>query len=220
MKRITIIPEEYYHVYNRGVDKRSIFQDKQDLALFLSQIKKFNTGKSYGGIKELNRIQSSSRGPTSADDEKLVEIVAFCLNPNHFHFIIKPLVFGGLERFMQRVCTGYAMYFNEKNNRSGALFQGRYKIKHINTNEYLLYLGSYVNLNYLVHGLDPQKDLTISSWGEFVSHETSNSIVNPHIILGQYQNKEDYRKSSLSLVSEIAQRRKEDVLLESMLLED
>jgi len=220
MKRITIIPEEYYHVYNRGVDKRSIFQDKQDLALFLSQIKKFNTGKSYGGIKELNRIQSSSRGPTSADDEKLVEIVAFCLNPNHFHFIIKPLVFGGLERFMQRVCTGYAMYFNEKNNRSGALFQGRYKIKHINTNEYLLYLGSYVNLNYLVHGLDPQKDLTISSWGEFVSHETSNSIVNPHIILGQYQNKEDYRNSSLSLVSEIAQRRREDVLLESMLLED
>lgn len=207
-------------MYNRGVDKRSIFQDKQDLALFLSQIKKFNTGKSYGGIKELNRIQSSSRGPTSADDEKLVEIVAFCLNPNHFHFIIKPLVFGGLERFMQRVCTGYAMYFNEKNNRSGALFQGRYKIKHINTNEYLLYLGSYVNLNYLVHGLDPQKDLTISSWGEFVSHETLNSIVNPHIILGQYQNKEDYRKSSLSLVSEIAQRRREDVLLESMLLED
>lgn len=219
MKRITIIPEEYYHVYNRGVDKRSIFQDKQDLSMFLSQVKKFNTEKAYGGIKELNRMEESDRGRTSAPDDGLVEIIAFCLNPNHFHFIIKPLVFGGLERFMQRACTGYAMYFNEKNKRSGALFQGRYKIKHIHTNEYLLYVGSYVNLNYLVHGLDPQKDLTISSWGEFVSHETSNSIVNPHIILGQYRDKEDYRKSSLGLVSEIAQRRMEDAALQSLLLE-
>ncbi len=212
MKRISLMPGEYYHVYNRGVDKRTVFQDKEDLKVFLRHLNKLNTIDSFGGLHVMK--YGKLRGSTS----KLVEIVAFCLNPNHFHMILTPLVEGGIEKFMQKVGTGYTMYFNDKYERSGSLFQGRYKVKHIATNEYLLYLGAYVNLNYMVHGLG-EGDLYVSSWPEYVSHETSKKLVHPDIILGQYQNSEDYRENSLGLVHAIAERRQEDKKLDNLLLD-
>ncbi len=214
MKRIALIPGEYYHIYNRGVDKRTIFQDKNDLALILSYLKKFNTIESFGGLRKL---RFKGRGSTSHSDG-LVEIIAFCLNPNHFHMILKPLVEGGIEKFMQKIATGYTMYFNEKYERSGSLFEGRYKAKHINSNEYLLYLGAYVNLNYMVHGYT-ENDLYESSWPEYVSHETKTKITNPDIILDQYINIEDYRENSLALVRVIADKRINDKNLDSLLFE-
>lgn len=213
MKHTTSVPGEYYHVYNRGVDKRTVFQDKKDLSVFLAHIQKLNTQKTLGGLRKL---QFKGRGSTSYS--KLVEIVAFCLNPNHFHMILTPVVEGGIEKFMQKVGTGYTMYFNDKYDRSGSLFQGRYKVKHIATNEYLLYLGSYVNLNYMVHGLG-EGDLYVSSWNEYVSHETGKRLVNSDILLGQYKDKEDYRENALALAQAIAQQRLEDKSLEKLLME-
>jgi REP element-mobilizing transposase RayT len=77
----------------------------------------------------------------------LVDIAAYALMPNHLHFVIRQCTDGGLARFMQRVFTGYTMYFNKKYERSGALFAGSYKSKHLNTDEYFKHALQYVLLN-------------------------------------------------------------------------
>ncbi len=146
---------EYYHIYNRGVDKRTVFEDKQDFYQFLEMLKYFNSEESFGGLKMSKYPKNlKHRGKTSV----LVEVVAFCLLPNHFHLILKQKKEGGISKFMQKVGTGYAMYFNKKNQRTGALFGGKFKSKHVKTDKYLDYLSVYVNLNFKVHKIKEDKN--------------------------------------------------------------
>jgi len=93
------------------------------------------------------------------------------LNQNHYHFILEPLVDDGIQKFMHKLSTGYTNYFNEKYKRNGSLFQGKYKAVHINSDEYLLHLSVYVNLNYKVHRSLNKKwmeNLPISSFDEYI----------------------------------------------------
>ena len=142
-RKVNLVQGEHYHVYNRGVDKRKIFSDKSDLIRFFQSMREFNTENPIGSLYE-NQFVKKKLGDSSS---KLVQFVAYCLNPNHYHFILTPLVDKGIEKFMQRLGTGYTMYFNEKDKRSGSLFQGKFKSKHIHSNEYLLRVSAYVNLN-------------------------------------------------------------------------
>lgn len=77
----------------------------------------------------------------------MVEIVAYCLMPNHFHLLVREIEDNGISKFMQKVTTGYTMYFNRRNDRSGALFQGKFKATHVADDRYLRYLISYIHLN-------------------------------------------------------------------------
>jgi len=79
--------------------------------------------------------------------EPLVEIVAYCLMPNHFHLLTRELEDGGISKFLQKLTTGYTMYFNKWHERSGSLFQGRFKATHVADDRYLRYLISYIHLN-------------------------------------------------------------------------
>src|SRR3989338_4216667 len=116
MRKQPIVTGEYYHIYNRGVDKRDIFNDKEDLHRFIESICEFNQIDGIGSIRDLRKSKSESKAlhlPISKDP--LVAIVAYCLNPNHFHFILKQLVDGGIAKFMQKLQGGYTYYFNVKN---------------------------------------------------------------------------------------------------------
>ena len=134
MKRINIQKGEYYHIYNRGVDKREIFLDKYDYHRFLLGIKEFNQLESIGSIYLKQR--SVFNHPVTKS-EKLVEFVAYSLLPNHYHFLLKELSDKGISKFMHKMSMGYSRFFNEKYERSGALFQGPYKIAHIDSENYL-----------------------------------------------------------------------------------
>lgn len=136
---------EYYHLYNRGTDKRGIFLNHKDKDRFLALLYLCNnTGSvhlgSYQGstLTELLNIKR---------DQTLVDIGAYCLMPNHFHILIKEKTENGTSLFMQKLSTGYTMYFNKKSDRSGSLFEGRFKAKHLDNNECLKYQFSYIHLN-------------------------------------------------------------------------
>lgn len=143
--RVQSIPDEHYHVYNRGVDKRVIFNDSHDYQRFLLLLLLSNddvqieVGQSVRDYSIPELIKRSR--------EPLVSISAFSLLPNHYHLLISPVMEGGISKFMQKVATGYTMYFNKRNERSGALFQGKYKIKHAEDERYLKYLFEYIHLN-------------------------------------------------------------------------
>ena len=133
---------EYYHVYNRGVDKREIFLDKKDHERFVRLLYLANGSKPYVyrevQNKELNIID---RG------EPLVAIGAYCLMPNHFHLLLKEITGGGITSFMEKLGTGYSMYFNKRSKRTGFLFEGNFKAEHVDRDEYLKYLYAYIHLN-------------------------------------------------------------------------
>ncbi|MBI2630895.1 hypothetical protein HYW73_01595 [Candidatus Nomurabacteria bacterium] len=97
-RKIAFVPGEYYHVYNRGVDKRNIFSDKSDIGRFLQSMEEFNTKNPIGSLYEHSFVKKKKFGGSSS---KLIKFIAFCLNPNHFHFLITPLVEKGIEKFMQ-----------------------------------------------------------------------------------------------------------------------
>lgn len=78
---------------------------------------------------------------------EVVDIIAYCLMPNHFHLLLHEKVEGGITKFMRKLSTAYSMYFNSKNDRTGPLFSGRFKAKHADTDEYLKYLFAYIHLN-------------------------------------------------------------------------
>lgn len=159
MRKEPIETGEYYHIYNRGVDKRDIFNDIKDLSRFKESIKQFNQTEGIGSLEMYNKsVRALDSNPDSKlQSEPLVAIVAFCINPNHFHFMLKQLVDGGIAKFMQKLQGGYTYYFNQKHQRSGSLFQGTFKSKLIKNDNYFRKTFAYVNKNYSVHDIPKSK---------------------------------------------------------------
>jgi putative transposase len=130
--------DEYYHLYNRGTEKRIIFLDKHDYDYFLFLMYICNTTKSIK-IREV--------GENFDREETIVDIGAYCLMPNHFHILIREKTEGGISKFMQKMLTGYSMYFNKKYKRTGKLYEGVFKSSIIDSDNYLKYIYSYIHLN-------------------------------------------------------------------------
>ncbi|MFA6463476.1 MAG: transposase [Candidatus Paceibacterota bacterium] len=149
MSRNMIFAEdEYYHFYNRGVDKRIIFQDERDYERFLSLLFLSNSDKKFEFNKLGEREKwSFTKAIEIYDGEKIVQIGAYCLMTNHFHILIKVKSQEGASQFMHKLATGYTMYFNKKYHRTGSLFEGTFKSQHVNEDRYLKYLFSYIHLN-------------------------------------------------------------------------
>jgi len=143
-RNLVIAPEEFYHIYNRGTDKRDIFKTKSDYDRLLSLLYISNSGVPVHLQRQgltLTELFSIERG------DPLVDIGAYCFMPNHFHLLLRESVEGGISKFMQKVTTGYTMYFNKLYERTGALFQGTYKSTHADSDRYLAYLIAYIHLN-------------------------------------------------------------------------
>ncbi|MDD5721548.1 MAG: transposase [Candidatus Pacebacteria bacterium] len=191
---------ECYHVYNRGVDKRSITKDKVDAERFMQSLEFFN---SKDPIISLREVVSSENDKNIKSKEPLVEIVCYCLNPNHYHLLLREIYEGGISEFMKRLGGGYTWYFNNKHKRSGALFQGRFKSVHIKSNEQLLHDSAYVNLNWKVHNISGSTAERVrSSWDEYIG-KASRNICSKDVILGQFRSKKDYKIFAESSLKEI-----------------
>lgn len=169
-KIVPLITGETYHIYNRGVDKRPVFLNKQNYLRFYTSLNYFNTKKPINSIRDIAKDVEI----TSAD--KLVQIKAYCLLPNHYHLLLEQLTDGGISEFMKRVGGGYTLYFNEKKKRSGALFQGTYKRVHVNTDEYYNYLFAYINENHSVHNINEVQQIYTTSSVHFRGVKKSKVI--------------------------------------------
>ena len=143
IRKTAFVPGEYYHIYNRGNSKQRIFLSKQNYERFMILLYVANTSDGF------NVYDKQKSGDIFSEDieNKLVSIGAYCLMPNHFHLLITPLSEKGLSKFMQKLSTGYSMYFNGINKRTGGLFEGKFKSQHINSDKQLKYTFSYIHLN-------------------------------------------------------------------------
>ena len=147
--------------------------------------------------------------------QKLVEIVSYCLLPNHYHFILKQVEDSGIPTFMHKLGTGYTNYFNLKNDRNGALFQGPFKAVPVETDEQLLYLSAYINGNAEIHKVASACDWKWSSYQEYFSGN-GGSLCNRRPVMDQFGELDEYKKYIDTVISETRKRKDEmkDYVLE------
>ena len=215
IRKINFASGEFYHIYNRGTDKRNIFSDLADQKRFIQSMKEFNALNPIGSIYEHCRSQFGSKASKNGKkDKRLVNIVAYCLNPNHYHFILEQVSEKGIEKFMQRLGTGYSKYFNNKHERSGGLFEGKFQAVHIDSNEYLLHASVYVNLNDRVHGFGSKASKSLgkmliksrSSWDEYMGNAKEGFCTKDNI-LGQFKNVKEYKTYAGNVLVGIHERK-------------
>ena len=211
--------EEFYHIYNHGVEGRDLFSDPYDLNRFIECMKEFNSVEPIGSLQLVRRERDESASFNSQQKKPLVAIVSYCLNTNHYHFILEQLVDSGISEFMKRVNGGYSWYFNKKYKRRGTLFEGKYKAKHISTNEYLLHLSAYVNLNYKIHHLS-KNALYCSSLEEYIKPESiASPLCKREIISAQFKNPKEYETFAIESAQSTIENREIDETLEALLME-
>lgn len=160
MRKHPFVDNSYHHVYNRGTDKRNIFKSKKDIERFLVCMKLFLYSKPVGSVRDAIKLTDFGRLERG---EKIVSIVEYCLNPNHFHLVLKQEAEGGISEFMKRLQGGYTKYFNEKYKRSGVLFQGKFKSSYIEKEGYFELILAYVMWNYKIHNITIDKTSLIYS---------------------------------------------------------
>lgn len=153
-RRTPIVSGEYYHLYNRGVDKRGIFLSAADYERFVTLLYACN-GVRHVDLDEQGKSISALLERNVDRGEPVVDICAYVLMPNHFHILAREIKEGGMAKFMQKLSIAYTSYFNKKNGRSGSLFQGTYQAKHASKDPYCSYIVSYIHLNP-VKLIDPQ----------------------------------------------------------------
>lgn len=176
---------DFYHVINRGVDKRVVFNDAQDYTRFARNLYLLNDIHNVPTNEwSINlRLRNNSR-------EKLVTVHAYCLMPNHYHLLLSAEAENGIPLFMKKINAGYSRYFNERNDRMGTLWQGRYKGIYINSDSHFNHIPFYIHLNALDFTMpkwrtgginDFQKALRVLNTYKWSSH---NLFLNPVTIPG------------------------------------
>ena len=177
-------PNTHYHIYNRGVEKRTIFEDGQDYRFFLYLLKYYLSPLNQTNRNIPTNIPAYSvlRPRPLNNLEKEIDLLAYCLMPNHFHLLIKQKSQKGMSKLMKSIGTTYVMYFNKRYNRVGHLFQGIYKAAIIDTDSYLLHLSRYIHLNPVELTRMNPVDYSYSSYKNYLGTKKSD-WVKPNFIL-------------------------------------
>lgn len=176
-------PDHYYHIYNRGIAKQVIFHETQDFQRFVDALAFYVEAKPKNkfSASEWEYIKNIRDEPVK---EALVEVVSFCLMPNHFHILAKQVLEGGISDFMRRLLNSYTRYYNQKRQRIGTVFQGTFRAVHIENNEQLIHVSRYIHLNPFVAKLvDNPKTYQWSSYPLYFK-QTENRLCSPDLILG------------------------------------
>lgn len=192
----TYVEDSFYHIYNRGVEKRQIFMDEQDIGVFLSYLKTYLLPRDDKSLKDI--IVDSLKSPKDRSDASRIlalnnfstdlEMTAYTTMPNHFHFLVYQTVPDAIDRFMNSLCTRYTMYFNKRYDRVGPLFQGIYKGVLIDSDERLLYLSRYIHRN--IRSLPPELQLKYPSSYPVYLGTSKQEWVKPERILAHFSTAE------------------------------
>lgn len=172
----TDVEHSYYHVYARGQSRGKIYLDEADYAKFISLFQRY--------LSEQPQMDSIGVAYPHLYDE--LELLCFCLMENHFHLLLYQRDEGAMQRFMRSVMTSYSRYFNKKYNRSGPLFETRYKASRISSPSYLEHVSRYIHLNRKQWRTSPYSSIA------FYTGEEQAEWLRPSRIQQFFANREDY----------------------------
>ena len=203
MRKVPLVTNNIYHVFNRGVNKGEIFFSASDYKHFLSAAKHYlvkNSKYSYEKPFTSHNEPGSSALSSLQACKPRIGILGYCLIPNHFHFLIKQVSDKGIASYMQRFVNSYVHYINIKYKRVGPLFQGPFKGVLIESDEQFLHVSRYIHLNPLVSGI--VSDLKNYPWSSYNSYigDGEDGLSNPELILRNFKTKNDYEQFVLNQV--------------------
>jgi putative transposase len=205
-------PNQYYHVFNRGVGKMDIFRDEQDWKFFLFRLKEilFPSTPTMGTIVKPKNGYIPKSLPAGA-----FSLVAYCLMPNHFHFLVRQNQITPVSKMISKLCTSYSKYFNQKYERVGSVFQGAFKAIVVENDAYLLWLSAYIHNNPRTAGLVERSETWL--WGSYMDYLglRGGKLCNKDSILGQLKNSFEYKNFVDDSFEKIWQKKElEDYFLE------
>lgn len=166
-RALVFVNESYYHVYNRGIDRRHTFTNKREYTRALELLTFYqytNIPIRYSRFIEAPEKLRQSYYGTMQNSGKLVEVVAYCLMPNHFHLLIKQRKEKGIASYVSNFINAYTKYFNTKYQRIGPLFQGVFKAVFVETDEQLIHLTRYIHLNPVSSRMITTETLPLFPW--------------------------------------------------------
>ncbi len=179
---------EFYHIFNRGVARMPTFVTSRDYSRFTQALQYYmnaNAKPKFSAAHELSILHSATKN--------LIDIIAYCLMPNHFHLLLKQKTENGISQYMKNISISYTKYFNIKNDRVGPLFQGAFKAVRIETTEQLLHVHRYIHINPTVGFVT--KSLEDYPWSSF--HEYAKRKIGfceKELILSNFSNPKQYRQ--------------------------
>jgi putative transposase len=197
-------PGEYYHIFNRGVNKQTIFNGPKDYKRAIETLKFYipsNNPLRYSKFMQLAKELRSKVMSKTINNTPYCDILSYCLMPNHFHLLLKENVEKGITTFIRNFQISYTKYFNIKTDRVGPLLQGQFKAVHIENTDQLMHLSRYIHLNpytsHTVTSLDSLLEYEWSSLNEYLS-DSEASFCKKDIILAGFSKKNTYKDFVLS----------------------
>ncbi len=163
MRKVIFANNEIYHIFNRGIEKRPIFINKKDYHRALQTLDYYQYSGISSSLSQVLKIEKDKRDffltQLKIKGKKLVEILSFCLMPNHFHLLLKQLQEDGIKTFLSNFSNSYTKHFNIKSNRVGPLFQGIFKAIRIEDDNQLIHVCRYIHINPVVSLVIKEEEL-------------------------------------------------------------
>ncbi len=195
-RKTPLVNGEVYHVFNRGVAKLPIFEDRRDYSRLLETLYYYQFQGPKPQFSQLKRFKDIN----FEKNKKIVEIICYCLMPNHYHLMIKQLQDRGISEFINKISNSYTKYFNTRHNRVGPLLQGQFKAVRIEYDEQLIHVSRYIHLNPIVSFLVKDlKEYPFSSYLSYIGLE-KDKISNGELVLSMFKTKQKYEQFVLDQV--------------------
>lgn len=198
IRKVVLSDNQIYHIFNRAIDRQTIFTTRWEYKRALATLKYYRFANLPIKLSQLINLPEEQEHKIirnlTQKDEKLVEIIAFCLMPNHFHFILKQLQTGGISKFIANFTNSYTKYFNTKHGRKGHLFEGLFKAVLVETDEQLIHLSRYVHLNPASSFIIKEEELESYEWSSLPEYLNLNNagFCNKEIVLSHFFSKEEF----------------------------
>lgn len=189
-RKSPLVTGEYYHLFNRGINKMPVFIYKRDYQRFIKSANYYQ----FAGPKPKFSVYCKGSLQKFNLDNKIIEVISYSLMPNHFHFLVKQIRDGGISEFIRNLLDSYTKYFDLKHNWFGPIFQGVFRSVLIKSDSQLLHISRYIHLNPLISGLVKNTDNYIwSSYPEYLESSQIPAICSKDVILKQFKSIKNYQ---------------------------
>lgn len=190
-RKVILAIGETYHIFNRSLRQMPLFTNKREFDLFLAATKYYiqqNPPVKFSFYRHQPKKYKIDLSKT------LIKIIAYCLMPDHFHFILTQLEKEGIKTFVHRLATSYSHYFNLKYNQKGPVFESKFKAVRVESQEQLIHLSRYIHLNPVTNFLveDPI-EYNYSSYG-FYLHGGNFDLIDCSDVMASFHSPESYKK--------------------------
>jgi len=197
-RKTPLVNNQFYHIFNRTIDGKEIFINKKIIkrtiiTLFYYQYQNPPLRLSYF-LEKSKEEQEKIWEVLKQKNEKLIDIIAYCFMPNHYHFQLRQLVKNGISIFISKFQNSFTKYFNTLTNRTGYLFESQFKAKIILNEEEFIHINRYIHLNpytsFLVKDIEDLKKYYASSLPEYLKEKYG--FCNKSLILSRFKTIKNY----------------------------